>query len=222
MARPVPEINAGSMADIAFLLLIFFLVATTMNQDFGLQRKLPKYVEKDEKNKTPIIKERNIFQILVNRDNELLVEGEKLNMEQLQSKIIEFVINPKNDISLSEQKKLKEIISEAYQNKKTSDSLKFKTISQILNPEVTISQGIISLQSDRSTLYSTYLSIQNEILAAFGKLKDDCAMQYFGMIYGNLDIEKKEIIDAIMPMNISEAEPRNVQKIIQPQNLKAK
>ena len=70
--REVPEINAASMADIAFLLLIFFLVTVTMDVDTGITRKLPPPVED---NSSVDLNQRNIFEVLINSANQLLVEG---------------------------------------------------------------------------------------------------------------------------------------------------
>jgi len=77
--RAAPEVNAGSMADIAFLLLIFFLVTTTMEKDSGINRKLPPIEESDEE---VIIKQKNIFTVLLNGKNQLLVEDELMDIKE--------------------------------------------------------------------------------------------------------------------------------------------
>ena len=89
--RAIPEINAGSMADIAFLLLIFYLVTTTMDTDKGINRKLPPIDELTEE--PPRIKERNIFTVLVNSNDQLLVEDEYLEISELRAKAMEFIDN---------------------------------------------------------------------------------------------------------------------------------
>ena len=90
--RAIPEINAGSMADIAFLLLIFYLVTTTMDTDKGINRKLPPFDEELVEDPPPI-KERNIFTVLVNSNDQLLVEDEYLQISELRAKAMEFVDN---------------------------------------------------------------------------------------------------------------------------------
>ena len=90
--RAIPEINAGSMADIAFLLLIFYLVTTTMDTDKGINRKLPPFDEELVEDPPPI-KERNIFTVLVNSNDQLLVEDEYLQISELRVKAMEFVDN---------------------------------------------------------------------------------------------------------------------------------
>jgi len=101
MARPANEINAGSMADIAFLLLIFFLVATTIEVDKGILVKLPPWSE-EEPDITKLNK-RNVFSVLVNKDNQLLVRGEPTQVEDLRERAKEFIINPQRREDLSER-----------------------------------------------------------------------------------------------------------------------
>ena len=86
--RPLPEVNAGSMADIAFLLLIFFLVTTTIESDYGITRKLPPI--QDENVEPPVIKERNIFKVLINSSDELLVEDEIMELKILEKQQLLF------------------------------------------------------------------------------------------------------------------------------------
>lgn len=106
--RMTNEINAGSMADIAFLLLIFFLVTTTIAEDKGILVKLPIWSE-DEPDITKL-KERNVFAILVNAQNQLLVRGELMRIEELRSFAKEFIANPTNRPDMAE-KPTKAIIS---------------------------------------------------------------------------------------------------------------
>lgn len=100
-SKEVPEINAGSMADIAFLLLIFFLVTTTMDQDSGISRKLPAKVE-DLPENPPEVKQKNIFVVLVNQSNDLLVEENPMRMEDLKDATIEFITNNGKNPDLSD------------------------------------------------------------------------------------------------------------------------
>ena len=129
--RELQEINAGSMADIAFLLLIFFLVATTMDIDSGLARKLPPMPEKNQKMDDSKIKERNVFVVLINSHNQLLVEGELMQVRDLREKAKEFIANPYDKPDLPE--------------KKPTEVKYFGTYP--------VSKGIISLQNDRGTSY---------------------------------------------------------------------
>ena len=146
--RAAPEVNAGSMADIAFLLLIFFLVTTTIETDSGINRKLP---PTDEVVDPPIIKERNIFTVVVNKDNRLLVEEEIMELSELRQAAIAFLDNGGGT---------GEEACDYCQGKKDTSSSD--------NPE----KAIISLKNDRETSYKVYIAVQNELVAAYNDLRD--------------------------------------------------
>jgi len=187
MARKTPEINSSSMADIAFLLLIFFLVTTTMDVDTGIYKKLPPIPEDEQQNDDVKVKQRNVLSILVNRNNELLVNGEVLSISQLRDKTKEFFLNPTNSQTLPE-KALKNV---PYFG------------------DVMVSKGLISLQNDRGTRYETYIRVQDELAAASRELKDEKAMQKWGKKYAELNEDEQSAVRKYIPVQISEAEPRN-------------
>lgn len=193
MARPVNEINAGSMADIAFLLLIFFLVTTTMDTDTGITRKLPP--PPPDKIEDIKVKERNVMKVLVNKNDKLLVNGELGDIRFLRQQVKEFLAN----------KDLKNPnVPEDRPEKKEVDI-------PLLGGKVYISKGIISLKNDRGTSYDMYIQVQNELAAAIRELRDELSQQYFGMKFTQLSDEDK--IDAIkkaVPVAISEAEPEDI------------
>lgn len=189
MARQISEINAGSMADIAFLLLIFFLVATTMDVDSGLSTKLPPMPEKNAViDDSKAIKERNVFVVLINANDKLMVEGKEMSVYDLRKATREFILNPFNKPELPE-KKLKNI--EFF-------------------GEVMSSKGIVSLQNDRSTSYGLYIKVQNELNAAFNEIRDETAMKQFGQHFNDLSKEKRNAVKDYIPQVISEAEPKNI------------
>lgn len=186
--RPGGTYSAASMADIAFLLLIFFLVATTMDVDSGLSRKLPPMPQNDQPQNDQKIKERNIFVVLINANDQLLVEGQQTSVYDLRNKAKEFIENPLNKANLPE-----------------------KTIKDVpFFGEVPVSKGIISLQNDRGTSYNMYIKVQNELIAAYNELRDELAMQKFGRKFDQLDKDRAEAIQEIYPQVISEAEPKNI------------
>jgi len=186
--RELTEINAGSMADIAFLLLIFFLIATTMDIDSGLARKLPPMPEKNQQDQHDKVKERNIFVVLINANNQLLVEGEPMHIRELREAAKNFIKNPTD-----------------------ADNLPEKKMTEIpFFGNYPVSKGIVSLQNDRGTKYKTYIAVQNELVAAYNELRDELSMQKFGKPYGDLEKDKKNAIRKIYPQRISEAEPKNV------------
>lgn len=102
--RSIPEINAGSMADIAFLLLIFFLVTTSIDGDKGIAIKLPPKLPKNQS--PPVINQRNVLEVLINDQDELLVENEWIKIEQLCAITKEFILNPNQRIDYSESPQL--------------------------------------------------------------------------------------------------------------------
>lgn len=189
MARPIQEINAGSMADIAFLLLIFFLVTTTMDVDSGITRKLPPIQEKpDEQNDK--IKERNVYVVSINLHNQVAVEGDLMPVNQICDGVKEFIKNPHNNQNLSQRKDPVEISF-------------FGMVDQL-------SKGVVSLQNDKGTSYSKYIEVQNELVRAFNELRNELSMNTFGIPYKELDEDRQKAVKKYYPMTISEAEPRNV------------
>jgi biopolymer transport protein ExbD len=194
MPRPLQEINAGSMADIAFLLLIFFLVATTMDIDSGLSRLLPPMPEENQVDEDTQIKERNVFVVLINKDDLLFVEKEVIQIGELKELTKEFFLNPEDKPNFSEKRPL------------TVDFF----------GEVMVSKGVISLQNDRGTSYGKYIEVQNELAAAVNEMRNDLCMKQFGRKYDDLNplIENEnlmiEAIKKVVPMPISEAEPKQI------------
>lgn len=202
--RDIQEINAGSMADIAFLLLIFFLVATTMDIDTGISRLLPPIPEEEQDTETDV-KERNVLVVLINRDDQLMVEGEVMDLQELREKTIEFFSNPNNDEELPEMKEIEVDFPPGVSSRFPDGKAR-----------VMVSQGVVSLQNDRSTTYGIYLQVQDVLVAAVNDLRDQFAMEYFGRGYEDfnprnyVDEQILEGIREVYKMNISEAEPKNI------------
>jgi biopolymer transport protein ExbD len=196
--RKAPEVNAGSMADIAFLLLIFFLVTTTIETDSGINRKLPQIEEKNPN--PPEIKMKNIFTVLVNKNDQLLVEDQLMELKDVREAAIAFLDNG-GDGTCTFCKGAKDISS--------SD-----------NPD----KAIISLQNDSETSYGAYISVQNELVAAYYFLRDRECMVKYGKTYRELEMmfddpktpesTRTRIeplikdIQAMFPQKLSEAEPK--------------
>ena len=165
--RAAPEVNAGSMADIAFLLLIFFLVTTTMEKDSGINRKLPPIQEDDQED--VIIKQKNIFTVLINGKDQMLVEDELMQIKNLRAAAIEFLDNG-GDNSCNYCKGRK--------NPKSSD-----------NPD----KAIISLKNERETSYATYISVQNELVGAYNDLRNRRAQEQFGTSFIEMQKNYKDV-----------------------------
>ncbi len=188
MARKLDQINASSMADISFLLLIFFLVTTSMNVSMGLTRRLPPPLPPDQKPQDVDIKKRNIFVVKINSLNQLLVQGEEMNIRDLKAKAKEFVLNEANSSNLPEKV-----------------TMEFETLGVV---EYT-RDHVISVQNDVDTQYQAYIDVQNELVAAYNELRNDLSQQKFGKKYEDLEEKQQKDIQSVFPQKISEAEPKN-------------
>ncbi len=196
--RKVQEINAGSMADIAFLLLIFFLVATTMNTDTGLVRVLPPMPPENQQQEDIKVKERNLLLVLISGSGNIMVgqpgKQEVIDLRQIKDKVKEFVLNPMDDENLPE---------------KTDKEIELADGSKWVYPE---SQGVVSLQTTRDTGYQAYIMVQNELTRAFNEVRDEVALKKFGAKFSELPEDERNAVSKAVPQKISEAEPRNIKK----------
>ncbi|MBR2617779.1 MAG: biopolymer transporter ExbD [Paludibacteraceae bacterium] len=186
--REVPELNSSSTADIAFLLLVFFLMTTSMAVNKGLARRLPPPVPAEQKTEDLKVKERNVFVVLINSEDQLLVRGEYTELADLKEKAKEFIKNTGDDPNMPE--------------KEPMDVEYFGTVLVTKN-------HVISLQNDRGTSYAAYINVQNELVAAYNELRNDLAKAKFAKNYDDLDVEQQKAIQKIYPQKISEAEPKN-------------
>ena len=188
--RNAEGINASSSADIAFLLLIFWLTTTTMNSDKGLQRRLPPMPDENQKQEDIKVNRRNIIQVKINSNDRIIAGGQIMDVTEIKDKIVEFVTNPMNLETLPE-KEMKEI--EGF-------------------GQYAVSKGVVSLQNDRGTSYNAYLQVQNELVKAFNEIRDDFAMKNYGKKYNALEEDKQKIVRDAIPQSISEAEPKDISK----------
>ncbi len=205
MPRKSPEVNAGSMADIAFLLLIFFLVTTTIETDSGINRKLPPMEDQID---PPIIKEKNIFTVVVNKYSQILVEEDLTDIKDLRGLAMDFLDNGGG---------IGEEACDYCQGERSPRSSD--------NPE----KAIISLKNDRETPYKAYIAVQNELVAAYNELRNREFMKLYpsvGLTYVEADFiyndprttldqkenlkEKLSEVKKLYPQKLSEAEPSKV------------
>ena len=185
--RKVPGINASSTADIAFMLLIFFLITTSMDTDRGLARRLPPPPENEKQKDDIIVKASNVLQIRLNKDDQLMIGGEWSDIKQLREKTKEFIANPKDDPNMPEKHA--------------------KTLPFFGNVMIT-EKHVISVQNDVGTSYDAYFQVQNELVAAYNELRDELAKAQFGKPLAECTEEQKEAISDYYPQKISEAEPK--------------
>ena len=174
----------------AFLLLCFFMMTTTMDQDKGLQRRLPPMPDPNQKAQDQKVNRRNIIVVKINSADRLLAGTEPMHVSQLKDKIKEFLMNPANDPNLPEKE---EIDIEGF-------------------GPCMVSKGVISLQNDRGTSYQAYIAVQNELVKAVNEIRDEFAIANFGKLYIKCDETEQEIVRKAVPQNISEAEPKDVSK----------
>jgi biopolymer transport protein ExbD len=186
--RKCPDINSSSTADIAFLLLIFFLITTSMDTDRGLARRLPPPPENEQQQKSEDkVKQRNVLQVFLNMYDQLMVNGEVINVAQLRDKAKEFIANKAGAEDLPER---------------TTKEVEF------FGPYLVTEKHVISLQNDRSSSYQSYIDVQNELVAAYNELRDELATEKWGKKYEELDDDQQKAIREIYPQKISEAEPK--------------
>ena len=189
MAKKVPQINASSMADISFLLLIFFLVTTSMDVNQGLTRRLPAPIPPDQKIEDTDINKRNLLVVKINSANQLMVQGQEMNVKQLREKAKEFIANVNDDANLP---KLYE-----------------EDFGEPIGVVKYAKNHVISVQNDVDTQYQAYLDVQNELVAAYNELRDECARKYFHKAFNELDEDQQKQVQKVYPQKISEAEPKN-------------
>jgi biopolymer transport protein ExbD len=186
--RKVPGINGSSSADIAFILLLFFLLTTSMDTDTGLPRRLPRPPESKDQMDEQKVNKRNTLSVMVSSDNRIMCAGEEVTLVQLREKTKEFVENPNNSETLPEKDTL---------------NIPFFGVQMVTK------NHIISLQCDRGTEYQTYIDVQNELAAAYNDLRDIISKREFGKSFRGLDDEdQRQAVMKYYPQKISEAEPK--------------
>ena len=185
--RGVPGINSSSTADIAFMLLIFFLITTSMDTDRGLARRLPPPPEQNQKDDNILKKERNVLQVRLNKDDQLMCGKEYIDIKQLREKAKEFIANPYDDENLPE---------------------KHRKNIPLLGDCMVTEQHVISVQNDVGTSYQAYINVQNELVAAYNELRDELGKAKFGKVYNECNEDEEKAIREYYQQKISEAEPK--------------
>lgn len=190
--RKVPGINGSSMADISFILLIFFLITTSMDTDKGIKRRLPPLVPKEEQQNDIEINDRNIMQLLVNRNDQIAIlrktaSGETaqiVSVEDLKDRVKEFVVNPNNQPELPEKED--------------------RFVEGLGNINVTTLSYAISLKNEVETSYQMFINVQNEILKAYNEIWTEFSLSHFGKPYDELSPDKQKIVLDVYPLHLSE------------------
>ncbi len=183
--KSTPGLNTSAMSDISFLLLAFFLMTSSINTDMGIARRLPPPLPPNFEK--PEVRERNIFQVKINRNDRILFNKEVGDISLLKERAKEFLGNPQNLPTLPEKQNI---------------DIPFLGVYPV-------SKGVISLQNDRGTSYEMYFKVQNELTAAINEMRDELALEKFRTHYKDLDEVHRDAIDKAIPVAISEAEPAN-------------
>ena len=158
--RKMPGLNTSSTADISFMLLIFFLVTTSMDTDQGLARSLPKPPEDDQLNNEIKVKERNILNIRINKDNYLLIGDDYATLADVKERAKEFIKNEDNKPNLPE--------------------LKPHKVKELGKTFMVTENHVISVQTDRGTDYGVYFAVQDALVSAYNEIRDEFSKQEFG------------------------------------------
>ena len=187
--KSMPGINSSSTADIAFMLLIFFLTTTSMDTDKGLARRLPPPPDPNVKQNDDLkVKERNVLQVRINKDNQLMVGSDYMEVSQLRDKAKEFIANPNDEAKLPEKH--------------------LKNIPLLGGACMITEKHVISVTNDVGTSYQAYIDVQNELVAAYNELRNELAEEKFGKSYIECNEDEQKAIREFYPQKISEAEPK--------------
>ncbi|MFT6746880.1 MAG: biopolymer transport protein ExbD [Glaciecola sp.] len=219
--RGTPEINAGSMADIAFLLLIFFLVTTTMEKESGMMRLLPELEQKDPEE----VNRRNVVDVLVNDQNKILLKGELLSVLEVKDRMAEIIANSSNKETWPENITIDrgELVGRFNQAElafKTADksnkknvtktlrkaNLRLKAFDEFGSAVYKKSKHVVSIQSTRGADYKTYIELSDQILLAYKVRREKVGRKRWSKSWGELNKEQKEMLMLMFPANISEAQ----------------
>jgi biopolymer transport protein ExbD len=219
--RGAPEINAGSMADIAFLLLIFFLVTTTMEKESGMMRLLPELEQVDPEE----VNKRNVVDVLVNDQNKILLKGELLDITEVKARMADIILNKGNNTDWPENVVIqREELVERFQisefaakradksNRKTTAktlrkaTLRLKAFDEFGNKVYLKSKHVVSIQSTRGADYNTYIELSDQILLAYKLVRERTGSRRWNKSWGELNKEQKEMLILMFPANISEAQ----------------
>lgn len=201
--KKVPSLNSSSMADISFLLLIFFLVTSSMDTDSGLARRLPPPPQDEQNLQEMEVQRRNLMVVLVNSQNQTMVRDQLgdewyANITEmmgrggkvgLKDKVKEFVTNPNNNPNLPE--------------------LTEQDFGEPIGTVLIAADHVISLQNDATTSYKAYIAVQNELVKAYNELREEAALKYYKKHYADLLPDQQDKINKLYPQRISEAEPKN-------------
>lgn len=189
--KKTPSINGSSTADISFIMLLFFLLTTSMGSDKGISRQLPPAVPADQQDVSIDVNKRNMLRIMVNNAGQILANGEYISIDILKDKVKEFVLNENDAANLPERS--------------------VETFP-LIGEQLVTKNHVISLTNTVDTRYEDYIAVQNILTAAYTELRDEKARKEFGKSFAELNAQQQEILIDLYPQKISEAEPKEYGK----------
>lgn len=181
--RSVPQLNTTSTADISFMLLIFFLITTSLDTDFGLRRQLPPATP-EEQMEDRDVKKRDLLTIRIDAADRLSCDDQPVTLAQLTDRVERFVDNAHNSPELPEKH--------------------WMDIPRLGRCAVT-SKHVISLQADPQASYDTYFKVQNAIVIAYHNLRDRLARRHFGHPYDECSDAEREAVNTYYTQRLSES-----------------
>ncbi|MBR8703558.1 biopolymer transporter ExbD [Porphyromonas levii] len=185
--KKIPKINGSSSADISFILLLFFLLTTSMGSDSGLARQLPPAVPPDQQDVSIDINRRNMLRVNVNNRGQILANGEVVDLNGLREKVAEFVLNENDRSDLAER------VVESF---------------PLVGAQKVTKNHVISLTNTVDTRYSDYILVQNELTKAYMQIRDQQSRKLFGLSFKDASLQQQEVLIDMYPQKISEANPR--------------
>ncbi len=221
--REIGEINAGSMADIAFLLLIFFLVTTTIEVDAGIGRQLPLKLDNIEPPENLEFNKRNVLEIFANSNDDLLVEGNRINIDELEEIVIDFYtanisgneVDPTMPMynKVTAQKATTEIAEIQTALEKDQDNIMFQAELSKWETKLQLTQEIgsymemnksalIQLKNQAGTSYGLYIEIQNILKKVVNELRAAKAEELGWKNYFELDENDEDDQDKILKLRV--------------------
>ncbi len=231
MAREIEEINASSMADIAFLLLIFFIVTQTLLREKVVEERLPQRVPENQI--PPKVMPKDVLEIIANRKDQILLEREIAEIEDIKAKVREFYVHPKSatnwpTLTRITKAGVKDSIAKLKQYKAQDGGDRFdeplekmeeklNTIELVGEYDELAKEGMVTIQLDNSTKFETYLKVLDQIMLGLNELRDELSREKFNIPYDKLnesdeeDREKLKALRMVYPKRIMKAKNVNTQ-----------
>lgn len=219
MGKKTPQINSSSTADIAFLLLCYFLMTTTMDQQLGIERQMPP-MQTAEKMQNQKAHKRNLLQVKISAQDKVYVQGGTGYFKQVTNDIdlireiaYEFFGNGLRNIPrhLDGRGRELNISDELLPEREITDIPEFAKFNGG-SPAFAVSKGIISLQYNVNTSYETFIAVQNALVAGVNEVRRAFCQEYLKKEFEDLTKEELDrVVKKAIPQNISESDPKDTE-----------